>query len=245
MCISSSVDDLIVKGLHATFNDLYRFTGDELDVSHPEYLLTVNIAKSLAENFFGFNGYDIRIECPTKYLIRHAFKFKMPKFHWPLHKNKNCQSTKRYIKGLEKVRKGRVDIALFKQGGFSKVLKYVFEIKRPNQAKKSIIQDLVRLKTFCLLENEDGFSDFQAGYFIGLQYFQGYQTPDKIKQNLDITTFRFRSYIQEVNHDRKVCEELRVFTLNNPNIVDENEFEAEFIGAHHVVGVIIELKRNV
>lgn len=240
--IASSMEDLIVKGLEATYDDLYLFTGDELDVSHPEYLLTVNIAKSISKEFHSFKNYEIRIECPTKSLIQNSFNFKSSRFYRPLQKN---NSNKRKIKGLEKTRKGRVDLALFSQNGVFKILKYIFEIKRQNQPKRSIIQDLQRLKAFCLLENQDGHSTLQAGYFVGLQHCKDYQAPDKIKQNLHKTEAKFKGFIQEVNRDRKVCEELRVFSLNNKLILDESELDPEYIGAHHMIAIIIKFKRNV
>lgn len=170
----------IIRGLKKSLDDVYLFTGEDCQVSLPEYLFTVNIAKELSEVFNVFKGYEILIEAKTKSLIKLALPLNLVVSFFSTTKNKKI---KRVTYGKEKIRNGRVDLAVVdtRPSNFNFIgsLRHIIEVKGINPANKKVKEDLERLLAFTQLKNEVGSSCIKSSFFATLYQFKDKKSFDR------------------------------------------------------------------
>ncbi|SUA59279.1 Uncharacterised protein [Oligella ureolytica] len=163
----------LITGLKNALDDIYLFTGKDCQVNLPEYLFTTNIAKELSKDFNVFQSYEILIEAKTKHLIRQALPLNLgSSLFSPIKEEK----VKRFIYGKEKIRNGRVDLAIVDtrplHASFIGSLRYLIEVKGINPASKKVKEDLERLLAFMQLRNEVGTSFVENSFFATLYQFK-------------------------------------------------------------------------
>jgi len=136
----------IIKGIYCAYKDSKRFNGTINPYIKPEYLITVNIAKSISEDF----DLIIKLEEPTEIFLKEsADKLEILKhFHY----------IKDFKENREKLlRTGRIDIVLYDE---KKKNVYPIEIKgfdSPMRNKQRLFDDINRLLLF--MQDETGNSN--------------------------------------------------------------------------------------
>ncbi|MBE0508070.1 MAG: hypothetical protein IBX50_15380 [Marinospirillum sp.] len=220
---------IITGAIHRTVERLFLWTGSELKIVVPEYVLTTFIADDLSEAFNVFNGHKILLERKTRYLVKESLTHR---FYSRLGQ-KRAKQPKRFVSGLEKIRNGRVDIVVIKESGFLDQVVTLVEIKGVNPSKNKVIEDIKRLNAFCDLKNEVGQSTLESAYFVALYQFD---TIDKFESK------EINKIYKKILNDNNICpSNLYIEIIKNK--VEIDELENEYIGSVCIVSVIVEIHR--
>lgn len=151
-----ALNSSIIKGIYYAYEDSAKFNGFINPIIKPEYLITVNVAKSIREDF----DLIIKLEEPTdNFLNESADKLDILNHYQYI---KHFKETKE-----EELRKGRIDIVLYDKDGKKNVLP--IEIKgfdTPTRNKQRLFDDINRLLLFMSDDSGHGNIKFSTVAFI-------------------------------------------------------------------------------
>ncbi len=156
------------EGMSNTIDDVKLFSDDASKGIYAEYLLTVNLAKSLANktNIEGYNNNKIILEKSTKQFARECLP-KLKRIGNPLKKGSTI-----LLKDIPKnYRKGKRDIAVYtnKIENFGDTPLYCIEVKSFNSPTSKIKSDLIRNMIFLNLQANTGIGYLKNAFFVGLE----------------------------------------------------------------------------
>ncbi len=247
-------DESFYNALYISYLDsqLYHLSFDRSVSSITEYFLTVNICKELQSwNSKNHYRYKIEPEKPTYLLYRSCFNNSRKETEANIFSPTIfASSSEGFAENLDKIRKGRVDIALSTaDGDYKASSEYIIEVKGINPSFSSIQKDFIRIKHY-LLATVIGFeNNLKAGYIVfvihinknkvhNLKDLQGLR--DNFLERLKIYLQRFTedSIVYDIRH--KIIDQQSLENLKNDIIDDYGEIVDRTFSAF---SVIIELQR--
>lgn len=194
----NKLKELLKSGMKKAYKDAVFFSEKESEPIKTEYLITINIAKTISEHnpYVGF-PYKVILECPTHHFISDCVPLfqriktdKKYKFHY---ERRDKHDTKRH---------GKIDIAVYKDGGGlyeDKVPFCAIEVKGFNPSKGEVTKDLIRNSEYFKVVDKAGSSRIE---FACLLAFQSYDT----WRETDIPKFIIKlenKYTNYINHLKK------------------------------------------
>lgn len=259
---SHNLSDFIKTAIFNTFKDVDTFYSDPRDLIHAEYLFTVNTAKALSvSGFEGGEPYRIIMEKNTDELIKDCFpQYKIEKNGGGLFGKSTIVKTK--IKNYSKVRKGRVDVVVYKSNEDIYTYQNYFlpicliELKAFNPSFKGVRTDLERNIAILNLEANTGQNSVSFTAFSALEWNQRISIENDERHKLRVEK-KYESIIKsipDINVNFKV--DIKVFTIKkshgditsdvefNKDGVPYEIFEIDTSTKHYFVGVIIILEKN-
>jgi len=236
----------IKKGLKHAINDMFYFTDNEAIPVNAEYLVTVNLAKTLRDEM-GLLNWDFKI-----YLEKNKGKFSVDcipplKWHHDYRERKTTIFRSKNIKNQK-----RIDIVIYEdkknQHQYScymgdHVPVCAIEVKGVNSQNRWILHDLGRNKEYFGLEDETGLSSIEYASFVAIQRFD----VSKIKnacEGEEKTRKKYDDLLSRISFPSNIKTEVITFALSYDNIGRE-EYESEDVTiryqeyCHCYIGVII------
>jgi len=167
----------IFEGLRSTIKDYILLKGQDFENqwTKPEYLATVNIAKSISN----FNSYPAE-----KFII--AIEEDTEDFSNKCVPEKSLEIFNFQFENFNTERNGKIDIAVYKSD--RKTALCVIEVKNFNptvKAKKALIDDLKRNAQYFLFQNECSQSIIQKTYVAYFRHFPETRMQNEIQKDLD------------------------------------------------------------
>ena len=245
MPLITQIEEKILEGMRSSCNDTFLFLEDESKKIGAEYLLTVNVAKKLADlNQYIGHPYKIYLERKTRLIASDCV---------PLCVRKVANNFLGYRHVLRKQhntsRNGKVDITLYNNtGGLVDTPACVIELKGFDPSRKLVLQDLRRNSEYFKLVCRTGASQLQYTCFAAMHSFPKSITDDQIKADLFSLETKYNSWQTEVGIPADVKCRINIETISkgqdfsNP---DENNPEVKVLECnHHFAGVVVSYARQ-
>ncbi|MFN1580759.1 hypothetical protein [Vibrio rotiferianus] len=225
-----AIREQLKKALCQSCDDALEFSNDETSLIGAEYLITVNVAKSIQQLNYSFGEpYKIYLEYPTWKVARDAihYSFKFPRA------------------SSDTVRSGKVDIAIYngKRLPAPECISVV-EVKGFNPSKMKIIEDLARNLEYFSCGVDSSNSALSQTHFIALHSYKNTMSANKEKSNLKRIERRYREYLSNLSIPTIVKNNIEVFTIRRGTVpgVDEPYIqECGLTGSegYHLMGVVV------
>lgn len=246
MELLTQIEEKIWKGMRASCSDTFFFLEDESQQIAAEYLLTVNVAKNLADlnKYIGY-PYKIYIERKTSLIATDCV---------PLFGREVAINIFGYRRVLRKrqntSRNGRADIALYyNTGGLSDTPVGVIELKGFDPGSTYVIKDLSRNVEYFNLKCRTGVSQIKYTCFAAMHSFPKSITDEQIKIDLSGLRAKYENWQAKVELPSNICCRLSVDTISRAlefSYLDEENLEdKELESNHHFAGVIVSYFRCV
>ncbi|WP_426992000.1 hypothetical protein [Methylomonas sp. CM2] len=233
--------DRLKTALNQSCNDARMFSDDDTNLINAEYLITVNIAKSIAAMNKDFGGpYKIHLEHSTK-----KFSSSCPPLLSKKYSNNPFGYTEELRQGnLNTKRAGKIDIAVYTDGHILDKPYCAIEVKGFNPSKAKIIEDLERNLEYFSLAANTGLSELPFSLFAALHSCKNTWCDAKELTNINRITNRYKKYIASLSMPNNTRYNIQVFTIRR-GIVPQPDCEyIEMFGLqgnedYHFIGSII------
>ncbi|ENG7521802.1 hypothetical protein ABVD55_005030 [Vibrio harveyi] len=233
----------VVDGMTTAFSDMYMFTERIDSKVNAEYLLTVNVAKSIvAQNKYGpADPYSVEVEKSTKRFTRDCF---YPiKFVFGGFKSKNLLLSKK----LPRVsRSGRIDIVVYENKNNTYIGKQpicAIELKGVNPQRTLVVKDLRRNFELLILEANTGKSVLDFTLFASVHAFDNISSDDQIKHNENAILKRYTKWLSEVGKLSGIEAEIIAKTVSSETlgtVYDEaDELAIDTSTCHQFIVVLV------
>jgi hypothetical protein len=236
MNLLSKIEQKIFNGMISSCDDMMLFLEDESEIAAPEYLLTVNVAKSLATlNQYIGHPYKIYLERKTKLIASEC----VPSTG-RVEANNFLGFLPIFRKWLNTDRNGRADICLYNN---ERKPVCVIELKGFNSNSKQTLLDLKRNANYFTLVCKTGSSQLQHTCFAAMHSYPNSFTEEDIRGDLDNLTERYHDLQKKVHLPPHVGFQIKIDTIKEGRIIQyDNQDPPKAIGMesnHHFAGVII------
>ncbi len=220
------IEDKIKKGIKNTYSDLELFTGEINNYDFPEYLLTVNIAKSVAEiKDCPIDPWIIKVEESTKKFARSCVPLLSTE-----DKGDEFGFAKMIISKIKNTkRNGNMDICIYENIQGINHSRYCIEVKRDSPSKKEILKDLKRMTELFDFQDRTGENCFKEAYLpFVVDITNIMDNKIKIKKVFN----KYKGHLKSLN-TANVCWELKVFYAakfdkKNYNIPENDDYRDHF-----------------
>lgn len=188
----------VIDGMISAFSDMYMFTERVDSQVNSEYLLTVNVAKSIAaQNKYGpADPYSVEVEKSTKRFTRDCF-YKIKRVPGGF--------TSRSIplsKNLPKVsRNGRIDIVVYEDKNNTYMGKQpicAIELKGVDPDRTLVVKDLKRNLELLTMEANTGKSVLEFTLFASVHVFDNISSDCQIKHNENEIRKKYTKWLSDV-----------------------------------------------
>ncbi|WP_218597745.1 hypothetical protein [Polaribacter sp. NJDZ03] len=199
-------EEIIFEGLRNTYfehQELQFSFFDENIFNITEYLITVNICKSIhLWNKKNKYPYKIELEKKTFDFFRNCFDNHKRDGETIFSPTIFSIHEKGFKENIEKIRKGRLDIALSKnETNYKGSSEYIFEIKSINPQPSLLLKDFERIKRFLNTEIKGFKNYFKAGYlifFIHHNNFKKIETKKELSDKKEQRLKRIKDKLEEI-----------------------------------------------
>jgi hypothetical protein len=236
----------IRKGLKHAINDMFYFTDNEAIPVNAEYLITVNLAKTLRDEM-GFSNWDFKI-----YLEKNKGKFSedcIPIVRWG---NGFKRDKPSLFRSVNIRNQKRIDIVVYEdkknQHLYCSYMRdhvpvCAIEVKGVNPQKELVLYDLRRNIEYFELVDETGLSSIEYASFVAIQSYD----ISKVKDACDgeeKTRKKYEDLLSGISFPSNIKTEVITFALSYDNVGRE-EYENEDVTiryqeyCHCYIGVII------
>jgi hypothetical protein len=246
MPLIALIEEKILEGMRSSCNDTFLFLENESQKIGAEYLLTVNVAKKLADlNQYIGHPYKIYLERKTRLIASDCV---------PLFAREVANNFLGYRQVLRKQhntsRNGKADITLYKDtGGLVGTPVCVIELKGFDPSRTSVLHDLRRNSEYFKLVCRTGASQLQYTCFAAMHSFPKSITDDQIKADLSCLRTKYNNWKAEVGIPSNVNCRINVETISkglDVSYPDENNPEVKVLESnHHFAGVFVSYARQI
>ncbi|WP_148255589.1 hypothetical protein [Aidingimonas lacisalsi] len=241
-----NIEEKILSGMKSACDDTFFFLEDESQKIAAEYLLTVNVAKKLAELNSGIGyPYKIYLERKTKLVATDCVPL-MAREH-----STNFLGYKRVLRKRHNTeRNGKVDICLYRDsGGMSGVPVCVIELKGFDPSRQNVLKDLRRNSEFFKISCRTGVSQIQYACFAAMHSFPKSLTQEQRYQDLEKLKQKYEKWQEEVGLPHGLRFWVKVKTMSQAvetTLLDENDPDSLTLdGNHHFAGVTVSYAREI
>lgn len=214
-------EDIIKKikdAMNESISDTFEFTFDEIHLMDAEYILTVNIAKSIRElnHFFG-TPYRIFLEHRTKYFASSCTPIFDKNFALRCYDPESRISSQTDTK-----RKGKIDIAIYTHDNSEEKPLCPIEVKGFNPSKIEILKDLERNIEYFGIESTTGKSILPFSLYVALHMYRLPFTEEKKLANEKRIILRYKNYLNLIKTDVKLKHSVEVHTVSEGRLPYED-----------------------
>jgi hypothetical protein len=208
--IKDEIIEKIKEAMHVSILDTFEFTYDEIHLMDAEYLLTVNIAKSIntLNNYFG-TPYRIYLEHRTKYFASSCTPIFDENFALRCY-----DPSSRFSSQTDTERKGKIDIAIYTHDNPVDKPVCPIEVKGFNPSKTEILKDLKRNIEYFGIKSTTGKSNLPFSLFVALHMYRLPFSVAKKLSNEKRIFGRYKSYLKEIKTDEKLKHSIKVHTVS-------------------------------
>jgi len=246
------IETMLFKGLKEACRDAHRFSGKINEQIEPEYIVTVNIAKSLNEINSANSSFgspliikveeDTRVfasECVPLILFEDIFDSTFREFH-------------------NSDRNGKIDIAVYEvsntgSGFENRIPKCPVEVKKFTPSRGEILKDLYRNFEYLQVKDKTGNNRLEKAYLVFLAHDKEclFETnKDKGKERLKKFYTALTKSFSDSLKEHNIILRIETETVDE-NLFADNKFEGQdpdFISdrayeSFHHVGVLMTLER--
>lgn len=231
-----------------SINDSFVFLEDESRMIGAEYLLTVNVAKSLSSlNHYIGEAYKVYLERHTRQIatdcVPHMVKKKANNFlgYTSILRRKQ-HNTKR---------NGRVDIAVYRDFNGVPLPVCVIELKGFNPKRSEALKDIRRNIEYFHLVDATGRSRIKCTFFAALHSFPKSVTAGQISSDLSSLENKYEKWLAQVPVPKELDIRISINTIHSGVESTKAESEGEdaesiyeLEGSHHFAGAIISCLRK-
>ena len=253
------LQNLIFEGLENSCKDILRFNSDFDFRVKPEYLLTVNIAKSFSA--YNENQYpppfNIKLEEKTEKVVRkcvpifhsdknapyHIFNMKM------ISGKKVVENEKTKNNDLNTDRNGKIDIVIYETMNDTPVT--AIEVKLINPKKNGIVTDLIRIEELLYIQDTNtGISELKETYFVCIDINRKAKNNDDCIKHFQKSKNRYSKIARLTLKPSTKFEVIQKKLMNellidNQKFTDDLDYNNElFNRCQSVIGTIIRITKN-
>ena len=246
MKLLAQIEEKIREGMRSSCDDTFLFLEDESQKIGAEYLLTVNVAKKLAElNQYIGHPYKIYLERSTKLIASDCV---------PLFGRKAANNFLGYRQVHRRwhntSRNGKADIALYNNtGDLSDTPVCVIELKGFDPSHMNVLHDLKRNAEYFWLVCRTGASQLQYTCFAAMHSFTRSITDEQIEADLSSLQRKYSNWQAGVKLPSNVSYRINVDTISKGldlSYPDQDNLEVtELESNHHFAGVVISYSRQI
>lgn len=246
MNLLQKIEEKLSLGMRSACDDTFFFVEDESQKIAAEYLLTVNVAKKLAELNSGIGyPYKIYLERKTKLVATDCVPLTAREH------SKNFLGYKRVLRKRQNThRNGKVDICLYRDsGGMSGVPVCVVELKGFDPSRKDVVKDLRRNSEFFKISCRTGTSQIQYACFAAMHSFPRSVSQEERDRDLEKLKKKYEIWQAEAGLPSGLKYWVRVKTVSQgveTTLLDEEDPGSLTLdGHHHFAGVTVSYGRQI
>jgi hypothetical protein len=241
------IEKKIFRGLKNTCSDAINFNGTFDANVKPEYLITINIAKSIGElnSYFGA-PYLIKLEESTKKFATRCVPNMTQDdkdIFAPTIFRSNTQETHR---------KGRLDIAVYNEHSEKPLT--AIELALVNPAKTKLKADIIRLSEILnLSDNQTGHSKIKYTYFASILFNKKIKVAEQIENYCRKQETKYSNWLKEILETKNIKYEIKIVTIDDSllfttdkTIPGDDIFNSDLhYQAKYFGGLIIRLSKKI
>lgn len=226
----------VKTGLYTVSWEAYLFSGKEDQLITAEYLITVNIAKSIAKNLSGSpdGDYKVWLEHPTKTIVKDL----TPLYKTLLKAKGILRDPSTLLPAKDTSRPGKADIAIYKETNSGPLPNCVIEVKGFNPSRKRTIDDLSRNLEYFNFTSNTGQSLLQLSMFVAIHSYKNNFQPSLESINAKKLRNRYKGYLKKGLTLGALKNKVLVFPLRQ-GILPPDEQEPEGDENYMFLGVIV------
>lgn len=244
MELLEKIEQKLISGMKSACDDTFWFLEDESQKIGAEYLLTVNVAKKLADLKSVGYSYKIYLERKTKLVATDCVPLMASK------ESKTFLGKKRIIRKRHNTeRNGKVDICLYRDScGMEEIPVCAIELKGFDPAPAKVKSDLRRNAEYFKVACRTGGSQIEYACFAAMYSFPKSITEEERAKDREELKRKYERWKAEVGLPADIKYKVQVETVSEGvETFYVDEFDSESLtldNNHHFVGVTVSYSRE-